>query len=405
MKNMYSKAQTNFFTKLIFIVAAAVAFFLVFMYFNSFRKETIEEKESSDFKMGAMNVLQKLITDESCLAYEYNQTQRKIIIDKNKLDVFSSEFDEVEPNCSKALGFDYNIQIGQFPHNFSLYPEEIIINTEPEYSTDFAQHQCKVNQNEVLYIKMNFLPTEEICTRYSELDIVTGTRTLGLCPDECYPDPLVNCPYPDHKMCGIPYHCPAEKCECIENQLGAHPWIVTCDEVDLETDCTPVSAAHTWCGKVVKEIEVPSGPVIDVDIMSTVWNFGLSTGTGVNSFSPEKARIEEVQLSIPVTIRYNESFSTEGMIFMYAVRGELESFYSLLEDICEKTENEIDVSFSKNFHFSYPVSYSEPDLCMLDSCKKFVCSYDLDFENIESEGDYVLKFSLDHSNKVIRVEK
>jgi len=42
---------------------------------------------------------------------------------------------------------------------------------------------------------------------------------------------------------------------------------------------------------------------------------------------------------------------------------------------------------------------------MMNSCKKFVCSFDLDFEEITAEGDYLLKFSVDQNNKQIIVRK
>ena len=384
-----------------FIVLASVAFVLIVTHITSFKISTMEEKEASDFRMGVLNILQKLFGDKECLAYGYDETSRKIVLDKSKLDVFATQFDGIEPECAKALDFDYSIRIIQFPLNFSVYPREITIGTEPEYATDFAQHQCYVGSGKVLYVRCNFLPSEETCES-GELD---PGGILPICDKGCFPDPLKKCPYPDHERCCIPYYCPAEKCECTENMFGQHPWIVTCDDADLEKDCTPLRHAHSWCGKVSKIIVVPAGESVSLDIASMVWNFGLSTKTGIKSFSPGTALKEELDISIPVTIRYNETFSAEGFAYVHAVRGELESLYSLLEDICDKAEEGLNVQFSRDFHFSYPVSYTAPNLCMMNSCKKFVCSFDLDFEEITAEGDYLLKFSVDQNNKQIIVRK
>jgi hypothetical protein len=158
----------------------------------------------------------------------------------------------------------------------------------------------------------------------------------------------------------------------------------------------------------VKEVNVPVEPTRNVDIESTTWGFGLwETETGISTFSPEKALEEEIEVSLPITIRYSETFSTEGMIYMYGVRGELESFYSTLEDVCQKAKGDEsrDIKFTKEFHFSYPVEYRGGDICMLDSCKQFSCPYDLEFENIQGDGDYLLAFSYDSGSGIISVEK
>jgi hypothetical protein len=135
-------------------------------------------------------------------------------------------------------------------------------------------------------------------------------------------------------------------------------------------------------------------------------SFGFGVGFGASGFSPEKARTTEIQLSLPVTIRHNETFSAEGVIYIYAVKGELESLSSLLEDFCEKiTPASADTQFSSQFHFSFPVSYSNGKLCMLNSCKVMTCAYPIDFENINKEGDYTMTFSYNQTQGNILVRK
>lgn len=139
-----------------------------------------------------------------------------------------------------------------------------------------------------------------------------------------------------------------------------------------------------------KLIGVEVKPIREEYVGEKRWKFSLT------NFSPEKAKKSEIRISIPVTIRYNETFAANGLIQIYAVRGELETLFSVIEDLCKNAE--LELNFSRKFHFSYPVKYSNGKLCMLDSCKKFICDYDLDFEDLE-EGDYLLKFS---SNKTLR---
>lgn len=134
---------------------------------------------------------------------------------------------------------------------------------------------------------------------------------------------------------------------------------------------------------------------IQINVSKEEWQFG------VRNFSPSKARFSEIDLSLPVSIRYNETFSAEGVAYIHSVKGELESLYSLLEDLCGKTEKD---GISKEFHFSFPVTFSDQKLCMEDVCKKFVCAYQLEFENL-SEGDYVLRFDVDPAIGKIVVKK
>src|SRR4030042_5684924 len=286
MRKNEMKAQASSFVKIIFIVIASISFVLFVIYFNSFRKSTKEEKGSAEFKMEVMNTLQQLVTDKDCLAYEYDQTQHKIVIEKSELDKFALEFDGIEPDCAKALNFDYSIQVVQFQHNFSLYPAMVEMESEPQYASDFAQHVCKYGNGKVLFVKCNFIPSEDTCG-FGELDPGTGWGV-----------PLCYIDLENQGKCCTPYLCPEEKCNCTVNEWGAHPWIVSCDYVeDFEKECKRLSSEHSWCGKVVKKVEFPAQELKEVGIKSDVWGFGLLFETGVSSFSPEKAKGEELQLS------------------------------------------------------------------------------------------------------------
>lgn len=396
------RGQANIFAKTLFLVASAIALFFVILNFIQFQTSTIKERESSNFKNQVLNVLQKLLTDQNCLAYVENKTFYKITIDKKKLDEFTNKFIDLEPECSKALDFDYNIKVVQFEHIFSTYPGELIVPGKPQYVNSLAWHDIHYNSTHVWYGLCNFEPQKEPDKCIGELDGPTN------CPQSCWyhPEPWNKCP---GSICCINYICPKTKCQTKINQEGGHPYIVICN-VSLKDDCEVyLYNLHRWCGKVAIEIPLPVGPSKNITVQQKIWEFGLAAG--ITSFSPEKARKEELQISLPITIRYNETFSTEGIIYIYAVRGELESLVSILEDVCEKASFAPyqKITFTKDFHFSYPINfYISPKLtnvCMLSSCKKFVCNYSLYAENISIEGDYLLKFSFDPSKTEIAVRK
>lgn len=394
-----SKAQASFFVKMMFIVISSIIFIFVFLYMNSFKTSTVEEKESSDFKVATLNILQTLVTNKNCLASQQNESSQKIVLDKNKIEDFALEYSDIEPDCAKALNFDYNIIVVQPEYNFTLYPGEKLVQGELTLSNEFSSHFVWGQSDMIVYFDCNFNPKEhpELCQN-TELDhyVCSG----------CMINPRENCSYDQvKKICCIYYLCPKSACASAETKQGMGDCGSGCT-VARDCDLSKCSwyPYHGACGMTYEYTMIPAGELKDVNVEKKVWSFGLSAG--MKSFSPDKAKKEELQLSLPITIRYNETFSAEGVIYLYAVRGELEDLYGQLEDICEKVkENEnLDINFSREFHFSYPVKYYDNKICMLDSCKNFVCPYDLEFQNTE-EGDYVLKFSFNPNSKIITVKK
>ena len=326
-----------------------------------------------------------------------------------KIDDFATSYKNVEPENAKALGFDYNIMIIQPEYDFSLYPGEKKVQGELTLSNEFSSHSMwggiDPYSQRVVYFDCNFNPQEhpELCEN-TELDSI-------ICSD-CTENPRENCPYP-HKgsgrsgICCVYYDCPIDACDSVEVKMGMGDCGSGCT-VALGCNlkrCSKLYYGHGACGMTYDYTWIPSGETINVDIEEKVWSFGVSLG--VNSFSPEKAKKEEMQLSIPVTIRYNDTFSAEGTLYIYAVRGELESVYGVIEDVCEraKLDDSMEIDFSKEFSFSYPVRYDDNEICMLDSCKFLDCPYELEFENIEETGSYLLQFSFNPDNKIIEVRK
>lgn len=405
------KAQSSFFIRVLFIVILIILFFSVVFIIENFRKITTEEKIKMEFRMNVINTLQKLLTSKECLAYEYNLTSKKPVVDKNKLDFFSKNYVDKEPDCAKAVDFDYNITVIQFEKEFTVYPGFKKIKGDEVTASDFAQHVCKYDENNVLFVRCNWNPREleeegkDPCLGRGELDPPGG---VPICEDRCYPDPLEKCPYKEgNSPCCIVYACPEKHCTCEETADNYHKYIVSCskEETNDFTICRKLPGAHSFCGKIVRYIEVPIGEPKEVKIENKIASFGLVSISGMSQFSPEKAKKGEIEISVPVTIRYNETFSAEGIIKIYAVKGELEEFFGFLEEVCSRAERGEGFDSSKSFYFSYSVELkSDKKICMLDSCKKFYCSFDLEMNKIE-RGEHLLIFSVDHSSKKIIVKE
>ena len=412
------KAQMSFFAKVLFIVATSIAFVLAGIYVNSFRKSTIEEREISDFKMETMNILQKLINNKNCLAFELNGTPQKGIIDINKLNLFVSKYNETEPKPAKALGFDYNIKIAQFPKNYNLYPGGIKIRKEAPANV-LGVHKHEAPKLELAYIKCNFDPQEKGVCRTQKDGLCCycksgdfdgmgwgGMSNTPICDESCLPNPAEKCPATScSDICCYYWRCPIDACNGSKihpcTLAGDHGYCVFAFDCNVSKckKCDDIWCYQGHCTMIKSYKYIRKKTTTNISIPIETWSFGIS------SFSPEKAKYREIQLSLPVSIRYNDTFSAEGIVYIHAVKGELEELYSLIDDLCEKARANPDeeISFFKEMHFSFPVYYSDGKLCMLDSCKRVECPYTLNFENIKEEGDYVIRFS--YSSGEIKVRK
>jgi sugar lactone lactonase YvrE len=147
-----------------------------------------------------------------------------------------------------------------------------------------------------------------------------------------------------------------------------------------------------------KLVQKKVNPIREVEIEEKEWNFGIK------SFSPEKAKEFEVTISVPISIRYNETFTIEGIAYIYAVKGELEGLYGIIDELCEKAKENpsIDIKFSKEFHFSHPVKLDGNKLCMLDHCKNVTCNVLIKMKEFE-EGEHVVNFVYDPTLGIINI--
>jgi len=147
-------------------------------------------------------------------------------------------------------------------------------------------------------------------------------------------------------------------------------------------------------------------PSKEIEVEEKIWSFSVGSEKtfGTQSFSPEKAKKAEIKIAIPVTIRYNETFATEGIMYVYAVKGELEEFYGTIDYLCSHAKKfpEKEIKLSKSFHFSYPVRKENDKICMLNSCKIIECDVPIKMKEF-TNGDYQINFIYDTTKKEIDI--
>lgn len=393
--------------KILFLVLSIALFILTIHQISSFKALTLKEKKALDFRTNVLNILQKLVTDEDCLAYAKNASVIKPVIDIKKLENFTKTYQDIEPKCARALDFDYYIKVVQFPKHFKTYP-----------GIRLEEGECDVTQGELgiavedpsqatIFIACNASLTPGCCN---------GTEYDGEIPFTWICDgTIVMCkPYNCSKFLRSKEECEkvndttTEKVCCIrENCLKCaghlHPYLMKCYNIDPEVDCEPLpkQPINACCGLVSYYKKIPVEVSFNATVSEKTWFFSISSN--VSSFSPAKAIKDEVTIPLPVSIRYNETYSAEGIIYIKAVKGELEQFYSLLQHICDMAEDK-EIKISKEFKFSFPVEKRDNKICMLDKCKLFDCPLSLKMDKLP-EGFYILKIVYDPSAREIRVEK
>lgn len=430
MKSNLEKGQVSFLIKSLMIVASIIAFMIVIYVFQSFWSGTIESKESSELRDGALGTLQKLITSKECLAYSYNGTVQKGHLDIEKIKSFMTNYSGVEPRCARSKKFDYKIEIEQLPKNFTLYPGmgrgtqksvrmRYLCSDPANYGLGRSRTNNRNNlgQNEFILISCNYDPKscKGVCDACGEFDIFGRSRsgtaggTIVICPKRCGKNPLENCPYtgscntrrcpagqPPGGVCCTYLRCPESACDYVVNAgaLGHSTCWVGYGDCDLsmcEIMETSDLYVHGHCAEGTIRIPEPTGNLKNISVEKAVQKFGI--GFGVSTFSPPGAKEEEINLVLPITIRLNRTTSRYGRIKITAVRGEMERIASFIEDICLKASKnpQEKITVSKEIYFSYPISYDGSKLRMKKSARKLDCKYPIEFEDITEKGDYAIQ--------------
>ena len=372
-----------------------------------------KQRESAEFRVEALSLLQKLVSDPSCLSYGEEKGMMPII-DKQKLDYFVEEYKDVEPECAKALGFDYNIEVVQFSQKIKTYPGELLIEGECAPYNGLAFHP---NDPDYLVVCDKDLSQEDVresCCEGCEQDIPLPGY-LGncsyCCKDTCLPLEVYCRAYNCSQYMGSPEECESidettqKKICCVRQTCSEkHTKLVVCYNIDPEKDCKEVEVEkiNGYCGNVGMKRKIKIGKTISVGIAAKSWNF--SVGSGVSSFSPEAAVEDQVEFVLPVVIRYNSTYSANGEIHFKAVKGQLETFYSRLEDICEAAEKGKPKRIVERFTFRYPIVKRGNQICMLDRCKIFKCPFNLNMPSL-GEGEYILKIYFNQTTGEIVVKK
>jgi len=152
------------------------------------------------------------------------------------------------------------------------------------------------------------------------------------------------------------------------------------------------------CEELVEKMPEIETKVIKIEKIE--WSFGLlEKGVGGVSVYGPKINLK-TQVSIPILIKYNETFIVDGLMIINAYKGFLEEFYSYLDDLCSK--NLKNFESAKQFYFDYDVKIEKENdyykVCSEDVCKKLICKYEIENKEFK-RGENIISFRI-FENKI-----
>lgn len=479
------RGQVTFTIKALVLVLSVVAFTAIIWQAQNFFGSTVEQKQESQFKMEAMEVLQKLINNENCLAYSYQNTTYKGVIDREKLEKFEENYRGLEPDCANALPFDYNIRVKTLPMNISTHQplggfgggtfgeildlidgKKIVFVSDGSASMQNSGGTYKGNPVNKLECSKLFLKSFiNRLSKESEVSLIPYYfKPGGQCTHSHlfgYTEISNNREMLEEKIDKIKYYDPGgtPMCKGLEQGLkyaknndGDVVVLMTdgceniccgrydgcccnenCESVQIaekykNTNLTVMTVGYGKKGvcyrPVLTKIAKLTGgksfraksceqllkiiPKTKIELDDREW--GKGGNIGVSQFSSGDIRKNSITVSLPVSIRYGFGDYKRAIIYLKAVKGNVEKLSGYLNRICQlgsqKNEN---IELSMEVSFDNPVKFvddKEPKICMMGKekvCKKISCDFEISFENITEAGSYSIRMKYNKNKNEVTV--
>lgn len=364
------KAQTSLLMKGIYLIVVFVTISIALNRVVSLNLVSTEEEKNFQQRDKATSLLETLAGSSECLAYEEEgsaegeilELSLHRILDKKKLDDFSSRFSDIQPECARDFTSGYRIDVETFPVEISS--EGFAPSTSSTTTTTAPLIPSNCNFHDECSQACNYLGWESFNPR--------GTF-IG----------YGNCPY------GV-YGCMIRDC-CIGQCNRATGDCYCARTIFVVTQygsvCPPSYTCGSDCRCHPKEI-VPKEE-LNVKIPPMFWKFGDL------EFSKKEALQESISVSIPVVVFIDERNFIPGKMTITMVSGELEEFRGSIDKSCISG-----IDFQESFTFHYPVSFENTvsgyRVCLeIDgkkTCQNLACKKTIIFSGIPNSGHYTIYF-------------
>jgi len=124
-------SESSFFIKGIYLILILIIIAFVINQITSLHLSSTEQQKDIELIEKSNNILETLAGNKNCLAYEepgrvegkYVELAIHRVIDKDKLDYFSDNYFDVEPDCAKDFTYGYRVEVETLPVNISTIEE------------------------------------------------------------------------------------------------------------------------------------------------------------------------------------------------------------------------------------------------------------------------------------------
>ncbi|MGC9310123.1 MAG: vWA domain-containing protein [Candidatus Aenigmatarchaeota archaeon] len=451
MESSSIKGQMSYTIKSFMLIAGIIAFMILLFMVNSSSADAEEKNQKATLEIQARLTAQNLASSDKCLAYSAGGATQKGIIDIGKLEGFAAKYADMEPECAPEEGFDYLVAVREEPLNVTIYSRfggdiEFLFNDINGKKTVFLidvsasmLEPCGTFEGmEKSKAECVGIFLESFIDRLSdgseialfvyprnvwafEMTRIGGNRDrlkggINLLTEKGTP------------MCvalGEAYeYAKKNRVERIvlltdgcEN--SAECWVgnsirVTEENMDAGIPIHAIAFGEDVekCTWVMKEIANRSAgyyyraadceelagktPQYTITSEEKTWTFGT------REYSPEGSQGSMLAVTLPVTIRHDQTNSRKATLTLEAIAGELETLGGKIEKACRGTEGYKD---SFEMELDHPINCANKRLCISaggGACKNLNCNPDIDFMEIPWRGSYAISIEKSGGKVIVR---
>jgi hypothetical protein len=462
------KGQTSLLIKGIYLVLILVTISVVLNRIVTSNLASSEQEQSFGQTNMANSLLETIAGSSNCLAYEetgklggkYLEFSSHRILDKKKLDDFSSRFQDIQPGCARDFTSGYRVDIETFPVGIS--------SAEPARKGVFGDILSLIDGKKVVFVLDvsgsmgeyggncaidSTYPNTKICClklfMYGFIDEMSDNSEIAVYPfgDNNYCNPQLLFPFT--KLSGsvakqdlknkIATFSPMDNTPMPAGLDNAFKYAVAnggqaillltdgCENLCLPPNTVEIANAYKDSGipvytiaygssacpqpleevasitngkyfdaRTCEELVSKTKESLDVKIPAMSWSFGDS------EFSEKEALQQSVSVSTSIVVFVNETTLVPGKMTVTMVDGELERLRGFVDRSCLTG---VDSEASLSFH--YPLSFDSAasrfclDIDGKEVCQKVACKKIIDFPESLVPGSYTL-YSKNEDN-VLRV--
>gem|GEM_PF-2458723 len=454
----------------IYLILILIAIAIVMNRITSIQLTSSQQEMVLRQRTKADSILQTLAGNVNCLAYEEKgnlegsilELSSHRLLDKKKLDDFSSQFSDIQPSCARDFSSGYRVRVETLPVNVSsiekstkggvfwdilplINGKKVVFVLDVSGSMSDPGGKCDVDvmkDTKICCLKLFMYGFIDEMSEDSKIAVFPFGDENGCNPQLLFPftkldgtstredlknkisflSPYDGTPMSSGLQKGFEYALanggeaivlltdgqenicrPPTSIDIANNykHTGIPVYTVAYgSEADVKVlqEVASITGGMFFDARTCEELVSKPKEKVEAIIPPMVWEFGDV------EFSEKEALKSTISVSIPVDVFVDESTRIPGKMSITLVNGELEEFRGFIDKSCLTGKD-----FQDSFSFHYPISLdqtaSEKKLCLEISgrkvCQKLACQKTIDFSSLTPGSYRIYSKNEDNVLKVI----